>query len=121
MCPRICLLTGLSAALYHQKVQNRRQTALFLFQRGLILILLELTLINFAWTFQFPPQVIYLQVIWAIGMSMLALSALIWLPAGLVFILGLVIVGGHNLLDPLQASVGSIWSIPGRYCTIAVG
>ncbi|KFF62238.1 DUF1624 domain-containing protein [Pectobacterium brasiliense] len=110
--PVFVFLTGLSAALYHQKVQDRRQTALFLFQRGLILILLELTLVNFAWTFQFPPQVIYLQVIWAIGMSMLALSALIWLPAGLVFILGIVIVGGHNLLDPLQASAGSIWSIP---------
>ncbi|MEQ9891412.1 DUF1624 domain-containing protein [Pectobacterium aroidearum] len=110
--PVFVFLTGLSAALYHQKVQDRRQTALFLFQRGLILILLELTLINFAWTFQFPPQVIYLQVIWAIGMSMLALSALIWLPAGLVFILGIVIVGGHNLLDPLQASTDSIWSIP---------
>ncbi|MFJ5448835.1 DUF1624 domain-containing protein [Pectobacterium carotovorum] len=110
--PVFVFLTGLSAALYHQKVQDRRQTALFLFQRGLILILLELTLINFAWTFQFPPQVIYLQVIWAIGMSMLALSALIWLPAGLVLILGIVIVGGHNLLDPLQAPAGSIWSIP---------
>lgn len=110
--PVFVFLTGLSAALYHQKVQDRRQTALFLFQRGLILILLELTLVNFAWTFQFPPQVIYLQVIWAIGMSMLALSALIWLPVGLVFILGIVIVGGHNLLDSLQASAGSIWSIP---------
>ncbi|ATV43080.1 DUF1624 domain-containing protein [Pectobacterium brasiliense] len=110
--PVFVFLTGLSAALYHQKVQDRRQTALFLFQRGLILILLELTLVNFAWTFQFPPQVIYLQVIWAIGMSMLVLSALIWLPAGLVFILGIVIVGGHNLLDSLQASAGSIWSIP---------
>ncbi|QPI44689.1 DUF1624 domain-containing protein [Pectobacterium aroidearum] len=110
--PVFVFLTGLSAALYQQKVQDRRQTALFLFQRGLILILLELTLINFAWTFQFPPQVIYLQVIWAIGMSMIALSALIWLPAGLVFILGVVIVGGHNLLDPLHASANSIWSIP---------
>ncbi|AOR64879.1 DUF1624 domain-containing protein [Pectobacterium wasabiae] len=110
--PVFVFLTGLSAALYHQKVQDRRQTALFLFQRGLILIVLEITLINFAWTFQFPPQVIYLQVIWAIGMSMLALSALIWLPARLVFILGLVIVGGHNLLDSLHASAGSIWSIP---------
>ncbi|MEQ9945474.1 DUF1624 domain-containing protein [Pectobacterium aroidearum] len=110
--PVFVFLTGLSAALYHQKVQDRRQTALFLFQRGLILILLELTLINFAWTFQFPPQVIYLQVIWAIGMSMIALSALIWLPAGLVFILGIVIVGGHNLLDPLHAYADSIWSIP---------
>ncbi|QHQ21505.1 DUF1624 domain-containing protein [Pectobacterium brasiliense] len=110
--PVFVFLTGLSAALYHQKVQDRRQTALFLFQRGLILILLELTLVNFAWTFQFPPQVIYLQVIWAIGMSMLALSTLIWLPAGLVFILGIVIVGGHNLLDSLQASADSIWSIP---------
>ncbi|MEH2920105.1 DUF1624 domain-containing protein [Samsonia erythrinae] len=110
--PVFVFLTGLSAALYHQKVQDRRQTAHFLFTRGLILILLEITLINVAWTFQFPPHVIYLQVIWAIGMSMLALSALIWLPARVIFTLGVVIVIGHNLLDPLHASAGSIGFIP---------
>ena len=51
---------------------------------------------NFAWTLAFPPQVLYLQVIWAIGASMLALSALVRLPLiALAGIAGVILVG-HN-------------------------
>ncbi|MCQ4052079.1 hypothetical protein FK514_30165, partial [Klebsiella pneumoniae] len=93
--------TGLSAFLYGEKHQGRHAVSSFLLKRGLFLVALEFTLVNFAWTFQFPPQVIYLQVIWAIGLSMLALSALLWLPRPWLVLLGLLIIGGHNLLDPL--------------------
>ena len=69
--PVFILLTGLSAFLYGEKQMSRTATSAFLFKRGLFLVVLEFTLVNFAWTFQFPPTVIYLQVIWAIGLSML--------------------------------------------------
>jgi uncharacterized membrane protein len=84
----------------------------FLFKRGLFLVVLEFTLVNFAWTFQLPPSVIYLQVIWAIGVSMLALAALVWLPRPLVVVLALLIIGGHNLLDGLHFEAGSALHIP---------
>lgn len=77
--PVFVLLTGLSAWLYGQKYQGRRDVSAFLFKRGLFLVVLEFTLVNFAWTFQLPPSVIYMQVIWAIGISMIALAALVWL------------------------------------------
>ena len=77
--PVFVLLTGLSAFLYGEKHQGKRDVSEFLFKRGLFLVVLEFTLVNFAWTFQFPPTVIYLQVIWAIGVSMIALAALVWL------------------------------------------
>ncbi|QMV61677.1 heparan-alpha-glucosaminide N-acetyltransferase domain-containing protein [Pseudomonas berkeleyensis] len=110
--PVFILLTGLSAFLYGEKQMSRAATCAFLFKRGLFLVVLELTLVNFAWTFQFPPTVIYLQVIWAIGLSMLALSLLLWLPRALLAVLGLVLVTGHNLLDGLHFPLESAMHVP---------
>jgi uncharacterized membrane protein len=110
--PVFVFLTGLSAALYWQRCGDRRQTALYLLKRGLFLVALELTLVNFAWTFEFPPHTLYLQVIWAIGLSMISLSLLLWLPPVLLIACGVVIVSGHNLLDTLHAAPDSSWFIP---------
>ena len=110
--PVFILLTGLSAFLYGEKYEGRAAASRFLFKRGLFLVVLEFTLVNFAWTFQFPPSVIYLQVIWAIGLSMLALAALLWLPRAVLMIFGLVVIAGHNLLDPLSFPVGSWMHVP---------
>ncbi|NWA69899.1 DUF1624 domain-containing protein [Pseudomonas reactans] len=110
--PVFVLLTGLSAWLYGQKYQGRRDVSAFLFKRGLFLVVLEFTLVNFAWTFQLPPSVIYMQVIWAIGVSMIALAALVWLPRPLLIVLAVVIIAGHNLLDGLHFDAGSALHIP---------
>lgn len=110
--PVFILLTGLSAFLYGEKHADRAEVSSFLLKRGVFLVVLELTLVNFAWTFQFPPGVIYLQVIWAIGLSMLALSALLWLPRTLLAALGVLIIAGHNLLDPLQFASDSLMRVP---------
>ena len=110
--PVFVLLTGLSAYLYGEKYQGTRDVSAFLFKRGLFLVVLEFTLVNFAWTFQFPPTVIYMQVIWAIGVSMIALAALVWLPRPLLLLLGIAIIAGHNLLDTLHFPVGSAMHVP---------
>ena len=113
--PVFVLLTGLSAYLFAEKHQGKNDASAFLFKRGLILVLLEITLVNFAWTFQFPPTVIYLQVIWAIGVSMIALAALVWLPRSILFAVAVIIIAGHNLLDSLHVAQGSamhgVWAI----------
>ena len=110
--PVFVLLTGLSAYLYGEKYQGKRDVSAFLFKRGLFLVMLEFTLVNFAWTFQLPPSVIYMQVIWAIGVSMIALAALVWLPRPILLVLGLVIIAGHNLLDTLHFPVDSMMHVP---------
>jgi uncharacterized membrane protein len=110
--PVFVLLTGLSAWLFGEKYAGKADVSAFLFKRGLFLVLLEFTLVNFAWTFQLPPSVIYLQVIWAIGLSMIALSLLVWLPRGLLLTLSLVIIVGHNLLDGLHFPVESALHVP---------
>ena len=110
--PVFVLLTGLSAWLYGEKHQGRGDVSAFLFKRGLFLVVLEFTLVNFAWTFQLPPSVIYLQVIWAIGLSMIALSLLVWLPRPALIALGALIVAGHNLLDGLHFEPASALHVP---------
>ncbi|MEZ1317876.1 heparan-alpha-glucosaminide N-acetyltransferase domain-containing protein [Pseudomonas fluorescens] len=113
--PVFVLLTGLSACLYGEKYAGKADVCAFLFKRGLFLVVLEFTLVNFAWTFQLPPTVIYLQVIWAIGLSMIALSALVWLPRPLLLLLSVVIIAGHNLLDtlhfPVESALHAPWAV----------
>lgn len=110
--PVFVLLTGLSAWLYGEKYQGRGEVSGFLFKRGLFLVVLEFTLVNFAWTFELPPGVIYLQVIWAIGISMIALSLLVWLPRPALLGVAALIIAGHNLLDNLHFGVESALHVP---------
>ena len=102
--PTFVALTGLSAWLYGQS-HSKGQVSEFLLKRGLFLIVLEFTVVGYAWPTQapaFPPTAIWLQVIWAIGISMIALAALLHLPRVAQFAVGLAIVCLHNLLDPIR-------------------
>jgi uncharacterized membrane protein len=102
----------LSAWLYGAKAGSRGAAAAFLAKRGAFLVALEITVVNFAWTFQFPPSVVYLQVIWVIGLSMLALAALLWLPRAALTVVGVVLIAGHNALDGLHFAVGEAMYVP---------
>lgn len=112
--PVFVFLTGLSAWLYGQS-HSRGEVSRFLLKRGFFLVVLELTMVNFAWNATFVPPTLWLQVIWAIGLSMIILAALIYMPRAVLAVMGLVIVGGHNLLDGIVLTADSpffeIWSI----------
>lgn len=97
--PIFVFLAGTSAFLYGQKKASKNHLSKFLFTRGLWLVFIELTLVNFAWTFDFTLSVHIFQVIWAIGICMIILAALIHLPRKILLIIGILIVFGHNLLD----------------------
>src|SRR5439155_27107213 len=79
------------------------QLAWFLLTRGLWLVVLEFTLVHLGWTFSFDYRALLAQVIWAIGLSMVALAGLIVLPTWAITALGVTIVVGHNALDGLTA------------------
>lgn len=106
--PMFVFLTGLSAWLYAHPAAGTRSAAGFLFKRGLLLVLLELVFVNFAWSGAFPPAVLYLQVIWVIGLAMMALAVLHQLPLRLLVLLGLAIIAGQHLLTGLHAKQGSL-------------
>lgn len=123
--PVFVLLTGLSAWLYASgKPDGRRAASAFLLKRGLFLVVLELLVVNFAWTLQFPPSVVYLQVIWAIGISMIALAGLLWLPRGVLAVLALSVIVGHNLLDGIRVqgdgALAVLWKVLHQRDWIAV-
>ena len=78
-------------------------------------MLVEIFIITLGWTFNPLYHVIILQVIWAIGISMILLGLLVWLPFNLILTIGVIIVFGHNLLDypeaERQGNVNIAWKI----------
>jgi uncharacterized membrane protein len=99
--PVFLFLAGASAFLYGQRKKSPSQTALFLFTRGLWLVFVEIAIVSFGWTFDVTYSFVVLQVIWAIGLSMIALAGLVFLPMPAILVTGLALVFGHNLLDPI--------------------
>jgi uncharacterized membrane protein len=107
--PTFVFLAGASAWLQRARGKTAAELAWLLLTRGLWLVFLELTVIGFAWSFSLP-FIIFLQVIWAIGCSMVLLAALVRLPRELVLAIGAVIIVGHNLLDPLTPAQFGAWA-----------
>ena len=101
--PTFVFLSGTSAYLSLRKRDTTGSNAgtarRFLLKRGVVLILLELTVINFAFWFDIPFQSLLLQVIYAIGGGLIILSLLAKLPVKWVGIIGLIIVFSHNILQ----------------------
>ena len=89
--PVFLLLAGTGAALSDQRSGDRRATARWLATRGLWLMFLEVTWMNFMWFFNVHQ--IHLGVLWAIGGSMVLLAGFLALGAGRT-LLGLVGAGG---------------------------
>lgn len=107
--PVFIFLAGTSAFLHGTKKTSTKELSWFLFTRGLWLIFAELVIVNFAWTFDITYSFLILQVIWAAGISMIVLSALIFLPNTLNLGIGMILVFGHNLLDSIQMQEKTIW------------
>lgn len=113
--PIFIFLAGTSAFFSLSKRKDKKIMSLFLLKRGLWLILLELTVIRFGWLFNIDYSLMILQVIWAIGVSMVCLGALIHLPYNAILVIGLAMVLGHNMLDGFHTNdydfVSAVWRI----------
>jgi uncharacterized membrane protein len=108
--PVFILLAGMSAYLSSKRC-TKGELARTLVTRGLWLIVLEWTVVTFAWTFNFKYQLgLIMQVIWAIGVSMIVLAALIRLPVWAIGLFGFVLCYGHNLLDGVKPDVFGAWA-----------
>lgn len=112
--PVFVFLAGTSVFLAGIK-KTKKELSVFLLKRGIWFIVLEIVIFNFLFSFDPLYHFIGLQVIWVTAISMLLLAALIYLPLPVLFVLGLAIVAGHNLLDnfnstdPAKIPLG--WSI----------
>jgi len=112
--PTFLFLAGVSAYLTGQK-KNKKELSVFLVKRGLWLIFIEIAIVTLGWTFDPLYHVLILQVIWAIGISMVILGLMVWLPVNVILIFGLLIIGFHNLLDQGEiernGNVGLFWDL----------
>jgi uncharacterized membrane protein len=98
--PTFVFLAGVGAGLSGAGGRPPRSLSRFLWTRGLWLIIAELTIVRFAWAFNFSYTTqLWVQVIWALGWSMIVLSALVYLPRWAIATFGIVMIAGHNLLD----------------------
>jgi len=104
--PVFAFLAGTGAFLGTSRGKSLQQVSGFFFTRGLWLILLEFTIIDFAWGF--VPWV-HGGVIWGLGWSMVAMAMIVWLPVHWIGALGLGMIATHNLLDRINpASFGKL-------------
>jgi uncharacterized membrane protein len=121
--PTFVFLAGVGAGLSLAGGRSLSSLSRFLWTRGLWLVVAELTIVRFAWAFNFEYTTqLWVQVIWVLGWSMIVLAALVHLPRWAVATFGIVMIAGHNLLDgiPLHFQGGTligagardwIWSI----------
>jgi uncharacterized membrane protein len=106
--PVFVFLAGTSVYLQGLR-KNKNELTSFLFKRGLWLIFIELIVISFAWTFDFTFEALVIQVIWAIGISMLLMGLIVHLPFKIILAAGLVIVFGHNIFDFIKNTHHGFW------------
>ena len=108
--PAFSFLAGLSAYMVGKR-KSRKELSRFLVQRGLWLVFIELTIVTFGWYFDIHFRTISLLVIWSLGVSMITLAALIYLPKNLLLIFCCLLIFGHNLLDKVQFNNNLLWEI----------
>jgi uncharacterized membrane protein len=105
--PVFAFLAGTGAFLATSRGKSIQQVSWFFFTRGLWLVLLEFTVVDFAWGFEPWVQG---GVIWILGWSMVAMALIVRLPVRWIAVLGLGMIATHNMLDAINpASFGKFY------------
>lgn len=105
LCAPIFVFLAGTGAYFQRLRKSKKDLSLFLIKRGFWLLIVEIFIINFAFSFDIHYSVIGLQTIWSIGISMIILGLMVWLPFNAILITGLIIVLGHNALDYYEAGL----------------
>jgi uncharacterized membrane protein len=123
--PVFAFTAGLAAFFWLSRGRTKSELSRFLWKRGLWLVLLELTVVNFAMTFSLNSGLVILEVIWMLGWSMVVLGFLIYLPVRVLAALSIAVIALHNLADfvmPSQfGSAGWIWNLVHQPGVLRVG
>lgn len=97
--PVFVFLAGTSAFLYAIRVADKNKVSMYLLKRGALLVILELTIIRFFWTFNLRLDEFMLAgVIWMIGWCMIIMAGLSRLKPSTVGVIGLVIISSNRPL-----------------------
>ena len=114
--PVFVFLAGTGAFLSTSRGKTKKELAGFLLSRGLWLVFLDLFFVHtFGWWFNFNYHLLYGDVLWALGWSMVMMSGLVFLPVWSITAVGIAMVALHDLFDSVRAdSFGSfrwLWAI----------
>jgi uncharacterized membrane protein len=118
-CAPVFMLTaGLGAYLWMTRGHHSKgELSRLLISRGIWLIVLEVTILRLIFFSQisFTANPVILIILWAIGISMIGLAVLIYLPMRLIAVVSIAMIALHNLLDQVSAErfgrAGGIWDI----------
>lgn len=123
--PVFIFLAGSSAYLSAVHHPDKRRLSLFLLTRGLWIMFLGIVFESPIWCFTPDFSELSGAVLWVIGWSMIALAGLVFMPLSVIVVFGLVMIGGHNLLDGITqhdlTHYGWIWAVLHTGETIGVG
>jgi uncharacterized membrane protein len=108
--PAFSFLAGVSAFLAGRK-KSKNELSAFLLKRGIWLVVIEFTVVNFGWRFDIYFESIGLLVIWSLGISMILLAALVHMELKYILLFSLLMIFGHNLLDYVDVAGSHLWSI----------
>jgi uncharacterized membrane protein len=114
--PTFVFLAGTGAFLRLQRVGSKSGLAGFLLTRGLWLIVVELTIMRVAMNFTLDPQYpVLLLILWALGVSMIVLAILMYLPFPVLASVSAAIILLHNALDSVRperfGAFGGLWRV----------
>jgi uncharacterized membrane protein len=113
--PAFVFLAGTGAFLWGARGRSRDEISRYLLTRGLWLIVLEITVINWEWNFGITFSFVIAQVIWALGWSMVALAALVRMPIPAIGAFGWWMILSHNLFDGVKGErfgpLGWLWTV----------
>jgi uncharacterized membrane protein len=113
--PVFVFLAGTGAFLYGARGRSTKELSWFLLSRGVWLIILELTVIRFAWLLNLNYEFAFGQVIWAIGWGMIILAGFVFLPTSATVLFGLSVICCHNMFDGMRpedfGSFSGLWCI----------
>lgn len=108
--PTFSFLAGLSAFMVGKR-KSKMELSGFLLKRGMWLVFIELTIVGFAWNFDIYFHSFGLLVIWALGISMIVLAALVHLPRTFILVFSLLLIGCHNLFDNVHFPGNTFWGL----------
>ena len=109
--PVFVFLAGISAYLSGNK-KSRKELSIFLLTRGIWLVFVELFIISLFRSFNPAYPYFNFQVIWAIGICMIVMSALIYMNRNLILLTGILLITTHNLLDNIHVPGSNFPAVP---------
>ena len=113
--PTFVFLAGVSTVLAGQR-RTVAELRMFLLKRGLWLIISDMLLIGFIFTFDPGYHTLIVEVLSVTGIGMILLALLLWAPKPLIAAIGLIILVGHPYLPlPFLTNAITIFPLGSKY------